>query len=261
MKDLFKYYFTNKAYLPEYLEGRLFTPLHFVVMAIMIVAVPLLAFLCRKMSKKKLKILFAVLWIVMSGFEIAKIVWESCTNPGGFEPGGILPLYVCSIFIYIMPFAIWTKEGSLARRSACGYLCTTNMVGGLVNFVYPANVLSNYSAISFAGLHALVFHATMVFVALLMLFSGYYSLTNIKDAALAFLPLFAVSIIANIINFTLPADYMFFHGWFFPFTLISAHMPVWCFVILLYAIYFLLPYLFYLPYFIYSKIKKKKESK
>lgn len=257
--NAFKYFFTNKAYLPSDLGGKLFSPLHIAVMVILTVLVPLLAFFLRKLDKKKIKIIFIVLWAAMTALEIVKIIWESCTNPNGFEAGGILPLYICSIFMYVAPFAIWAKEGSIARRSACAFLCTTNLIGGLVNFVYPSNVLSNYSVLSFAGLHTLLFHATMVFVALLMLFSGYYSLTNIKDAALAFLPLFAVSIVANIINFTLPSDYMFFHGWFFPFTLISSHMPVWCFVILLYAVYFLLPFLFYLPHFIYSKVKNKKQ--
>ena len=98
----------------------------------------------------------------------------------------------------------------------------------------------------------------MVFVALLMLFSKYYTFRDIRDAALAFLPLGAVSIVANIVNFTLPADYMFFRGQFFPFTIIASHMPVWAFTIVLYVAYFLIPYLFYLPYYIYKKVKDRK---
>lgn len=257
---MIKYFFTNKAYLPADLGGKLFSPLHIVVMVILTLLIPLLAVLLRKLDKKKIKLTFIILWASMTTLEIVKIIWESCTNPNGFEAGGILPLYICSIFMYVTPFAIWCKEDSILRKSACAFLCTTNLIGGLVNFVYPVNVLSNYSVLSFAGLHTLLYHATMVFVGLLMIFSGYYSFKNIRDAKLAFLPLFAVSIIANIINFTLPADYMFFHGQFFPFTILSSLMPVWLFVIVLYIIYFLLPYLFYLPYYIYSKVKKNKQS-
>ena len=71
--NLFEYFFTNKAYLPADLPGRLFSPLHIAVMIILTVAVPLVAFLLRKMDKKKMKILFIVLWAVMVVAEGAKI--------------------------------------------------------------------------------------------------------------------------------------------------------------------------------------------
>lgn len=148
-------------------------------------------------------------------------------------------------------------ESSLLRRSACSFLCTLNLIGGLVNFVYPVNVLSSYSCISFAGMHTLFYHATMVFVALLMLFSGYYSFKNIKDAILAFIPLFIVSIPANIVNFIYKCSYMFFRGGF-PFSLISDHMPAWLWVIVLYLAYALIPFLFYLPSYIHQKVKGRK---
>ena len=204
-----------------------------------------------------MKILFIVLWAVMTTLEIVKITWESLTNPNGFEVTGILPLYICSIFMYVMPFAVWGGESSLLRRSACSFLCTLNLIGGLVNFVYPVNVLSSYSCISFAGMHTLFYHATMVFVALLMLFSGYYSFKNIKDAILAFIPLFIVSIPANIVNFIYNCSYMFFRGGF-PFSLISDHMPEWLWVIVLYLAYALIPFLFYLPSYIHQKVKRRK---
>lgn len=142
---------------------------------------------------------------------------------------------------------------------ACSYLCTLNLIGGLVNFVYPSNVLSNYSVISFSGLHTLFYHGTMVFVALLMLFSGYYSYKNIKDAILAFIPLFVVSIPANVINFVYNCSYMFFRGGF-PFSLISDHMPEWLWIIVLYLAYALIPFLFYLPSYISQKRKTKKQD-
>ena len=178
--DILQYFFTNKSDLPANLPGRLFSPLHIVVMIILIIGVPLLAFFLRKMEKRKIKILFTILWVVITVLEIVKIIWESSTNPNGFEVTGILPLYICSIFMYIMPFVIWAKEGSFFHRMGCSYICTTNLIGGLVNFVYPANVLSNYSCLSFAGMHTLFYHGTMVFVALFMLFSRYYSFKKYK---------------------------------------------------------------------------------
>lgn len=257
MADLFKYFFTNKAYIDVDLPGKLFSPLHIVIMVILIIAVPLAAFFLRKLSEKKLKLAFIIIWAVVSAFEVVKITWESLTNPNGFEATGILPLYLCSLFMYVMPFAIWAKPNSWLRKAACGFLCTLNLVGGLVNFVYPVNVLANYSAISFAGLHTLLYHAEMVFVALLMLFSKYYRY-ELKDGWLAFIPVAVFSVPANIVNFTINADYMFFRGGFFPFSLVASHMPVWVWVIVLYVAYFAVPYLFYLPAYLIQKYAHKK---
>lgn len=52
MAELWKNFFTNKAYLPADLLGKLFSPLHIVVMVILIIAVPLAAFLLRKTEEK-----------------------------------------------------------------------------------------------------------------------------------------------------------------------------------------------------------------
>ena len=260
MRDLFRYFFTNKAYIDVDLPGKLFSPLHIVIMVILIIAVPLAAFFLRKLEGKKIKLAFIIIWAVVSALEVVKIIWESATNPNGFEATGILPLYLCSLFMYVMPFAIWAKPNSFLRRMACSFLCTLNLVGGLINFVYPATVLPNYSAISFAGLHTLFYHASMVFVALLMLFSGYYRY-NIKDSYLAIIPVAVFSIPAHIVNFTINADYMFFHGTFFPFSLLASHMPVWLWIIVLYIGYFAVPYLFYLPAFLIQKYGRKKARK
>lgn len=128
-----------------------------------------------------------------------------------------------------------------------------------MNFIYPVNVLSNYSVISFAGLHTLIYHAVMVFVALLMLFSGYYRF-RLRDCALAFLPVLVVSIPANIVNLVYHCDYMFFGGGFFPFSLIADHLPDWLWVIVLYAGYFAVPLLFfYLPAHLIGKRKERRE--
>lgn len=252
--ELFKYFFTNKAYLPADLPGKLFSPLHIAVMPVLIIGVPLLAFLLRKTSQKRLRMLFAILWAVISVLEIVKIVWESSTNPHGFEVTGILPLYPCSIFMYVTPFAIWGKEGGLLRKTACAFLCTLNLMGGAINFVYPVNVLTSYSWVSFAGLHTLIYHGVMVFIALLMLFSGYYRYDSIREAALAFIPLFLVSIPANIVNFAFDCSYMFFRGGF-PLSLLSDRMPEWLWMIVLYLAYFSIPHLFYLPTYLRQKTK------
>ncbi len=255
--ELLKYFFTNKAYLPEGLPGKLFSPLHIVVAIILTITVPTLAILSRKLDKKKLRTILIVLWVFLVIYEFAKMTWESVTNPHGFEVTGILPLYLCSIFMYVMPFVLFTKEDGFLYKMGCSYLCTYNLVGGLVNFVYPANVLNNYPCYTFAGMHTLIYHGSMVYVALTLMFTGKYKLTNIKEALYGFIPLFIVSIPANIINFIFNCSYMFFRGGYI-FDPIYNAMPEVCYILLVYLAYLLIPFVFYGPVYLY---KKKRSTK
>lgn len=209
---------------------------------------------------KKLKKVFAILWAFLVFFEITKIVWESVSGKVvSVELGGILPLYPCSIFMYAMPFAIWGRGAT--REAACGYVCTLGLLGGLINFVYPANVLSNYSCISFAGLHSLTYHSAMVFYAITMLLSGYHSYTDakkFKDLLVPAIPCLVMSIPANLVNFSpINSDYMFFRLRSFFFAPIGAALPDMLCVLIVYCLYLLIHALPYIPFYIKNRSKSK----
>lgn len=213
--ELLSNFFTHKDFLPPagQIAGTLFTPLH-LIFALLVAG--LIALLCRitcKKSEKTLRIIFTCLWAAMVVLEITKILWETFSGRTvSFEWGGVMPLYPCSIFMYAMPFAIWGK--GYVRKAACGYVCSLGLLGGVINFVYPANILGNYSCISFAGAHTFFYHGAMVFCAATMLASGYHSYRGIKkwwELFVPAIPCLAVSVIANAVNFSaIDSDYMFF---------------------------------------------------
>ena len=260
--DLLQNFFTHKDYLPapDKLPGTLFTPLHFVFALLFVALVAFACVRCRKLGEQKLKRVFAALWAFLVIFEITKIVWETV---GGkvvsFEWGGILPLYPCSIFMYAMPFAIWGK--GIVRKAACGYVCTLGLLGGLINFVYPANVLSNYSCLSFAGFHTLIYHGTLVFCAFAMLLSGYHTYTDAKkftDLLIPAIPCVVMSIPVNLVNFSpINADYMFFKLQSFFFAPIGAALPDVLCVLIVYVLYFVIHALPYIPFYIKNNKKVK----
>lgn len=250
--DLLKNFFTHKDHLPpaDQLPGTLFTPLHFLMSACWIALIVLGCLLLRKKGEQTLRKVFTGLWISVLVLEIIKITWETCCGDTvGFEWSGILPLYPCSIFLYTMPFAIWGK--GKVRYAACGYVCSLGLLGGAINFIYPANILNNYSCISFAGCHTLYYHGVLVLCAMLMLMSGYHSykgVTRARQLLLPAIPALAVSVIANLVNFSpVDADYMFFKLESFFFAPIGAATPDWFSVILVYGIYLLIHALPYLP--------------
>ena len=115
MKD-FKYlienFFTHKDFLApaDQLPGTLFTPLHIVFAVLLLAVIIVLAIVVSKRSEKTIKTIFIVLWALCTGLEVFKIIWESVSGKVvALSVGGILPLYICSVYMYAMPLAIWGK--------------------------------------------------------------------------------------------------------------------------------------------------------
>lgn len=263
--ELIQNFFTHKDFLPpaDQLPGTLFAPLHFAVSACWIALIVVACIFLRKKGEQTLRNVFFGLWLSVAVLEIIKILWETfCGSTVEFEVGGILPLYPCSIFMYAMPFAIWGKGN--VRYAACGYVCSLGLLGGAINFVYPANILNNYSCISFAGFHTLFYHGVMVLCAALMLLSGYHSYKGVTKAwqlLLPAIPALAISVVANLVNFSpVNSDYMFFKLNSFFFAPLGAVTQDWLGVILVYGIYLLIHALPYLPFFFANRNKKSVYS-
>lgn len=258
---LIKNFFTHKDFLPEasQIPGTLFTPLHLVVSALFLGAVIAACFFFSKKGEKTLRIVYGVIWASVVILEATKIIWETVSGSAvNFEWGGVLPLYPCSIFMYALPFAVWGKGA--VRYAACGYVCTLGLLGGAINFVYPANILSNYSAVSFSGFHTLFYHGAIVFCAVSMLASGYHSYkraTKWYHLLLPALPCLVVSVFANAVNFSpIGSDYMFFKLNSFFFAPIGAATPDILSVVLVYFIYLLIHALPYIPCYIKNRKNK-----
>jgi len=262
VQDLLKNFFTHKDFLPPAAEipGTMFTPLHFVFSAAGLAAVIILALYVSKKSEKTRRTLFACLWGVLVAAEIAKILWETYSGKSvNFEWTGVLPLYPCSVFLYAMPFAVWGNGN--VRRAACGYVCSLGVVGGLVNYVYPATILGSYSCISFAGFHTFFYHGSLVFCALCMLLSGYHSYTGVTSARqllLPAVPFLCVSLLANAVNFSpIGSDYMFFRLNSFIFAPLGNALPTPVCVLIVYCAYLLIHALPYLPSYFSNRRARK----
>ena len=260
---LLKNFFTHKDFLPPASEipGTLFTPLHFAFSAVCIATVIIGAILLSKKSETTIRTAFTVIWATLVILETTKIIWETFSGSTvNFEWTGILPLYPCSIFMYAMPFAIWGK--GVVRHAACGYVCSLGFLGGAINFVYPANILNNYSCISFAGFHTFLYHGALVMCTLVMLMSGYHAYRSANryiHLILPALPFLSVSLIANLVNFSrIDSDYMFFKLESFIFAPIGAATPDWIAVIIVYTAYILIHALPYIPFFVKNKCACKK---
>ena len=159
--------------------------------------------LVKKGTPKIVKILLIVLWAIAVAFDLAKLILAIVN---GFVLTGSLPLYICSIFMYAMPFALWGK-GKI-KEMACTYVCTIGLFGALMNYVVPSVTL-NYSLFSFWGLHTTIYHSMLLIVPFVMLCTGYHKI-KIKDFGWAFLGFVILTISVVAIDYIIKADYMYF---------------------------------------------------
>lgn len=268
MKDfnfLMNNFFTHKDYLPpaDQIPGTLFTPLHFVFEAIVLLFLISSAVYVSK-RKHLIKPVFTGILFTLLALEVAIVTWDSVAGKTiGFDLTTNLSLYPCSIFMYVMPFAIWGKGN--VKKAACGYVCTLGLLGALINFIYPIARLMDYSCISFAAFHTFIYHGCMLFTCLVMLMSGYHRFTGVTrwwQMFLASLPGLLMSIPANIINYSpIQADYMYFTGQHFIVANIfknSSPIQITC---ILYVLYLIVPACFYLPSWVCNKVKASREER
>ncbi len=250
--DIFKKFFTHKDFLPnaDIWPGTLFTPLQILFCLAVAVFIGFACVHCAKLSESAQKKVYFALWALMLLSEPAISIYDCYAGEKYFvDWGSVLPLWHCSIFLYAAPFAIFGK--GWVRESACGYICTLGLLGGAVNFVYPATYLSSYSCISLAGFRTIFYHGAMIFVAVTMLLSGYHSfkdVTDKKQLIIPAIPALIISIPANIVNFTVSGtDYMFFKMESFFFAAIGRSTPDWFTVILVYLLLLIVHATPYLP--------------
>ena len=262
--DLLKNFFTHKDFLPPASEiaGTMFTPLHILFAVISLAIVILCGLYVSKKNEKTIRTVFCILWVTVCILEVVKIVWETVSGASvNFEVAGVLPLYPCSIFMYAMPLAIFGR--GKVRYMGCGYVCSLGLLGGTINFIYPATILGSYSCISFAGFHTFFYHGAMVFSALVMIRSGYHSYKEAKkpiDLLLPFFPALAVSVVANGVNFSpINSDYMFFKLSSFFFAPIGAALPVWLCVVIVYILYLFIHTITYLPGYFKNRKRMKNQ--
>ena len=253
MKDIhyvLQNFFTHKDFLvpASQIPGTLFTPLHFLFETILVIfLIGAAIWLSRR--KQWIRPVFTGLWIILLVWEVGIIWWDStaCQNPG-LDLTVNLSLYPCSIFMLALPLVIWGK--GFWQYAACGYIFTLGLLGALINFLYPFSKLLDYSCLSFIAFHTFFYHGSMLFVFLVMLLAHMHDYRNVQHWQQLLMPSLLsllVSVPANVVNYTIGADYMYFRGKIFLLTPIFGSTPEPVITLTLYLLYIAVPALFYLP--------------
>lgn len=173
-----------------------------------LIAVAGIYLLNRYKSKKGIQITLIVLWAISVALDLAKLILNICT---GFSVGGDMPLYVCSLFMYIMPVAIWGK--GKFKSIAAAYVCTIGLFGAIGNYVVPS-VIEDYSLFSFRGFHTTLFHTVLMITPFVMLCTGAYRL-KFKEFGWQMLGFVVVTLPVIPFNYLTDSNYMYFNDGIF----------------------------------------------
>lgn len=191
-------------------EDRL-SLLQFLVMGAVFLLLVAISF-ALKNKKERLFFLYKILAVVMPVFEVIKITYSTyfdLLNDEGFNWGGILPLYTCSLLLYLLPFVAWGKGRT--KECAMAFFSSIGIVAGLSNFVYLSSA-GSYPIFSYGCFYSITYHAVLVFMGLSLMISGIYLPTK-KTVFDAMIPIVLFSAIVIPANFIIEpvnswADYM-----------------------------------------------------
>ena len=195
----------------NFLEYKIF----YLVFAI--AAVLTVIFLVKKKNPKLTKIALITNWAINLVFDMFKLYGFSLD--GHFNVGGDMLLYICSLFLYAMPFALWSK--GKFKELACNFVCTIGVFGAIMNFAFPGVIDSN-SLFSFWGLHTTVYHLNLFLVPAIMIATGYFKV-NWKNFGWSFLFFFVLTLPALFFNFMADTDWLYLkYGYGLPFPFVSS---------------------------------------
>ena len=195
----------------ENFSSDLFSTPHIVYIVLVWVLGIFLCRLLRKTDHKKITTLLKVLFVVSLALEICKISWESyydITTGRGFNTGGILPIYTCSLYIFTLPFAAWGK--GKVKRAALAFLTTIGLLYGGIGVIY-CNGLNFYPFWTFGAFYSLYFHSAMFVTGVFLLMTGYHKL-EWKDALWCMIPILLLCLVAIPVNHYLGSDYMLIYS-------------------------------------------------
>ena len=225
---------------PDWLNRS--APYAFKLDHILFIIIPLLigiglCFLLRNKQRKTITIVLVSLWAFAVAIEIFYygVTYALCiTDPENhpFNIEGMLPLHSCLMFLYVFPFATFSKN-KIIRTCASNFLVVINMIIGFITLFVGCPPVGS-SALSFVGAQSLIEHTIIVIVPLIMVATKYYDI-QIGDLKFGLLLFALLGTIVWTFDAITGCDYFYFYdGHTFPvFKFISenVHHLVWTLIV------------------------------
>ena len=181
----------------------------FIICAILLVALTfIIPILLRGKEQKTIKTILIVLWSVAVFLDLLKYGYSLISNivSGTLTLATLdVPLWTCSMFLFLMPIALFCKKEQIAR--ACmAFICSISFFAGIINFAMPCDE----SLFSFLGLHKTLYHYMLMLTPAIALGCGYFKL-KLQDMGGIMATLVIFGIPVYVFNVITKQDYMFIY--------------------------------------------------
>ncbi len=122
----------------------------------------------RNIGTKGNRILLTGVGIFLLICEVYKQLFYYFYMENGQYAWWIFPFQLCSVPMYLCLFVAWLKPGNI-RKGLYDFMMLYNLLGGLMAFIEPSGIVHEYWTLT---IHAFVWHMSLVFVGLYIIFSG-----------------------------------------------------------------------------------------
>ena len=146
----------------------LYGPFHIVFLLLTIACAAFLIWKFSDADEKIARRILLITWITITVLEIYKQIVFSMEVDDGVATWSYtwyaFPFQFCSSPLYVLPFAIFLKEGRI-RDAAMSFLSTFALFGGLAVMIYPGDVFTYMLGIN---LQTMIHHGSQVVIGLFL---------------------------------------------------------------------------------------------
>lgn len=178
--------------------------LHVAFFALGLTTSAVLAFIWRKSDTRRFNLILRTAGFVLCGMEVVKISFFhfALLDCNLTNTVNLFPFQLCSLPIYLAPIASFLKEESKVRKAMLTFMMTYTFMSGLSAFINPSGILLEYVLPTY---HSLLWHMLLVFIGMLIAFSGRggHTLRDFGRAAVLFIACCYVALFLNVLLPTL----------------------------------------------------------
>ncbi len=172
MKELLEKLFASRD-TALYPPCGMFTPPHFIALAVTVACVALALLLSQKITKEKIKLVCKIFAVLFTLLECVKIGYNHINGYTWLDAW--FPLAYCSLFIYSLYFAGFGNER--LEKYGFAFLAGGGVLAGSFFLVFPTTSLMLHPIYHYLCLYSMTFHGAMVYIALLILWKRAYKTT------------------------------------------------------------------------------------
>ncbi|MGB4984973.1 MAG: hypothetical protein WBO70_04295 [Erysipelotrichaceae bacterium] len=187
----------------------MFSIKHIIVLVLTLISSIFIFKYFKKNQEKDISDILKVLSVVFIFIDPIYWVWE-IKHFYRFDWSTTMPLYLCSLFIFLLPIVAFSKKKGKLYRMSVSCLVSVGLFAATLGLIFNTH-LNHWPFFSFVPMRSLTYHVLMIWSVVMILGSGYYK-RQYSDYKLFFIPVLILMIPAIYLSIKFGWDYSFMNG-------------------------------------------------